>query len=106
MRIAVISDMHGNDLAFAIVEADMKKQRVDQVVCLGDAVQGGPQPAEIVQRLRRLNCPIVMGNADAWLISGEETADEGFSTERLKKMAEIRLWSLSRLTEDDIDFIS
>jgi putative phosphoesterase len=106
MRIAVISDMHGNDLAFAIVEADMKKQKVDQVVCLGDAVQGGPQPAEIVQRLRRLNCPVVMGNADAWLISGEETADEGFSTERLKKMAEIRLWSLSRLTEDDIDFIS
>jgi putative phosphoesterase len=106
MRIAVISDMHGNDFAFAAAESDLKKQNVDQIVCLGDAVQGGPQPAEVVQRLRRLNCPVVMGNADAWLISGEETADEGFSTERLRKMAEIRLWSLSQLTEDDVEFIS
>jgi putative phosphoesterase len=106
MRVAVISDMHGNDLAFEVVEADIKNQEVDQIVCLGDAVQGGPQPAEVVNRLRRLNCPVVMGNADAWLISGEETADDGIPPERLKKMGEIRLWSLSQLTEDDIDFIS
>jgi putative phosphoesterase len=106
MRVAVISDMHGNDLAFEAVEADIREQRIDQIVCLGDAVQGGPQPADVVQRLRRLNCPVVMGNADAWLISGEETADEGIPSERLKKMGEIRLWSLSQLTEEDIDFIS
>lgn len=106
MRVAVISDMHGNDLAFEAVEMDIQKQEVDQIVCLGDAVQGGPQPAAVVQRLRRLNCPVVMGNADAWLISGEETADEGIPPERLKKMGEIRSWSLSQLTEEDIDFIS
>src|SRR5215211_5522055 len=106
MRVAVISDMHGNDLAFEVVEADLSAQRVDQIVCLGDAIQGGPQPAQVVQRLRRLNCAVVMGNADAWLISGEETADEGIPPERLKKMGEIRLWSLSQLTEDDVDFIA
>ena len=106
MRVAVISDMHGNDLAFESVEADIQRQKIDQLVCLGDAVQGGPQPAEVVGRLRRLDCPVVMGNADAWLISGVETADEGFSAERLKKMEEIRNWSLSQLTEDDIEFIS
>lgn len=106
MRVAVISDMHGNDLAFEAVEGDIKNQRVDHIVCLGDAIQGGPQPAEVVQRLRRLNCPVVMGNADAWLISGEETADEGIPPERLRKMGEIRLWSLSKLTEDDMGFIA
>jgi len=106
MRVAIISDMHGNDLAFEAVEADIQKQKVDQVVCLGDAVQGGPQPAGIVQRLRRLGCPVVMGNADAWLLSGEETADEGIPPERLRKMGEIRLWSLSQLTESDRAFIS
>jgi predicted phosphodiesterase len=106
MRIGVISDMHGNDLAFEAVEADISNQQVDQIVCLGDAVQGGPQPVEVVQRLRRLNCPVVMGNADAWLISGEETGDEGIPPERLKRMGEIRNWSLSQLTEDDVDFIS
>jgi putative phosphoesterase len=106
MRVAVISDMHGNDLAFEIVEADIQEQRVDQVVCLGDAVQGGPQPAEVVQRLRRLNCPVVMGNADAWLLSGVETAEEGIPPERLKKMGEVRNWSLSKLTEEDRLFIA
>lgn len=106
MRVAIISDMHGNDLALEAVEADIQNQSIDQIVCLGDAVQGGPQPAEVVQRLRRLNCPVVMGNADAWLISGEETRDEGIPPERLKKMGEVRNWSLSQLTEEDRAFIS
>lgn len=106
MRIAVISDMHGNDLAFEAVEKDLQGRRVDQIVCLGDAIQGGPQPAGVVQRLRRLGCPVVMGNADAWLLTGTETADEGIPEERLKKMGEIRLWSLSKLTDDDRTFIS
>ena len=106
MRIAIISDMHGNDFAFEIVEADIKKQAVDQIVCLGDAIQGGPQPAAVVQRLRGLNCPVVMGNADAWLLSGVETGDEGIPPERLKKMGEIREWSLSQLSKSDKKFIS
>ena len=106
MRIAVISDIHGNDWACEAVEADIQGQKIDQIVCLGDAIQGGPQPAAVVQRLRLLNCPIVMGNADAWLISGVETADEGIPPERLKKMAEIRTWSLSQLTEEDCAFIT
>ena len=106
MRVAVISDMHGNDLAFEAVEADFDKQKVDQIVCLGDAIQGGPQPAAVAGRLRRLGCPVVMGNADAWLLSGEETGDEGIPPERLRKMGEIRHWSLSQLTEEDRAFIT
>jgi putative phosphoesterase len=105
MRIAVFSDIHGNDVAFEAVEADIQKQKVDRIVCLGDAVQGGPQPAAVVQRLRRLDCPVVMGNADAWLLSGVETADEGIPPDRKKKMDAIREWSLSQLTEADRSLI-
>src|SRR5512144_2700529 len=106
MRIAVISDMHGNDVAFEAVEKDIHRQSIDQIVCLGDAVQGGPQPAAVVHRLQRLGCPVVMGNADAWLLSGVETGNENIPPERLKKMEEIRQWSLKQLTEDDREFIS
>ena len=106
MRVAVLSDMHGNDFAFEKVEGDLQKQNIDRIVCLGDAIQGGPQPAAVVERLQRLKCPVVMGNADAWLITGEETGDEGIPPERLRKMGEIRLWSLSQLTEDDRAFIA
>jgi len=105
MRIAVISDIHGNDFAFEKVEADIKKQGADQIVCLGDAVQGGAQPAEVVQRLGRLNCPVVMGNADDWLITGVDSGREAIPPERLKKMDAIREWSLSQLTEDDLKFM-
>ncbi|HSK89507.1 MAG TPA: metallophosphoesterase family protein, partial [Anaerolineales bacterium] len=106
MRVAMISDIHGNDFALEVVAMDIRDQRVDQVVCLGDAVQGGPQPAEVVQRLRRLNCPVVMGNADAWLLSGVETGEEVIPPERLTKMGEVREWSLSSLSEDDRLFIA
>ena len=106
MRIAVFSDIHGNDFAFDVVESDISKQNVDQTVCLGDAIQGGPQPTEVVQRLRRLDCPVVMGNADDWLLSGVAASDEGIPPERLKKMEEIRQWSLSKLSDEDRAFIS
>jgi diadenosine tetraphosphatase ApaH/serine/threonine PP2A family protein phosphatase len=46
-----------------------------------------------------------MGNADAWLLSGNVTADEGHSNERMGTMEEIRLWSLSKLSREDQDFI-
>ena len=106
MRIAVFSDIHGNDLAFEAVEADIKKHNADQLVCLGDAIQGGPQPAAVLQRLQRLGCPTVMGNADAWLLTGTETGNEAIPAERLKKMDEIRLWSLSQLTTEHRQLIS
>jgi len=106
MKIAIFSDIHGNDIAFEAVDADIKKQNVDQLVCLGDAIQGGPQPAAVVQRLRRLNCPTIMGNADAWLLSGIETGDEEIPPERLKKMEAIRLWSLLQLNAGDQEFIA
>src|SRR5919199_6571799 len=72
MRLAVMSDIHGNCVALDAVLKDLKSEGIDQVVCLGDAIQGGPQPAETVQRLRELGCPVVLGNADAFLLSGTD----------------------------------
>lgn len=105
MRLAVISDIHGDCVALDAALADLRRYAIDQMVCLGDAIQGGPQPAEVVARLRELACPVVMGNADAWLVTGEETGAEKIPPERLRKMNEIRAWSLSQLNDDDIAFI-
>lgn len=101
MRIAVISDIHGNCFALDAALADLRSQAVDQIICLGDAIQGGAQPAETVQRLRELACPIVMGNADAWLLAEEnDTAEQTTEQQR-----DARLWSLSQLSADDLAFI-
>jgi len=51
MRLAVISDIHGECFALEQVLKDIRRQGIEQVVCLGDAVQGGSQPAETVARL-------------------------------------------------------
>jgi len=106
MRIAVISDIHGNCVALDVVLADLKQNPAEQMVCLGDAIQGGPQPAQVVSRLRELGCSVVMGNADAWLLSGKETGSENIPTERRRKMDDIRAWSLSQLSDADKVFIA
>jgi predicted phosphodiesterase len=106
MRIAVMSDIHGNCVGLDAALGDLQAQVVDQIVCLGDAVQGGPQPAQVVGRLRALRCPIVMGNADAWLLSGEETGEEAISSERLRTMHEVRAWSLAQLSAEDRAYIA
>lgn len=106
MRIAVISDIHGNRLALDALLADLERRPADALVCLGDAIQGGPQPAETVARLRGLGCPIVMGNADAWLLSGVETGAEPASPERRARLDAVRAWSLDQLSADDRAFIA
>jgi predicted phosphodiesterase len=102
MRTAVISDIHGNGVALDAVLAELTRSPVDQVVCLGDAIQGGPQPAATVARLRELAYPIVMGNADAWLLSGEATGAEVVTVQQ----ETVRAWSLAQLSAADQAFIA
>ena len=65
MRIAVISDMHSNLVAFEAVIADLKTASPDAIVYLGDLVMKGPQPRECIELLRSLEpTHIVRGNYD------------------------------------------
>lgn len=102
MKIALISDTHGNALALQAVLADLERHPADQIVCLGDAVQGGAQPAQTVALLRTLRCPVVLGNSDDWLLSGAEGGAEPV-TERQRR---VREWSLSQLDAADRAFIA
>jgi predicted phosphodiesterase len=104
-RIAIVSDIHGNAYALDVVMGELRREQFDHTVCLGDAVQGGAQPAETVARLRDAGWPIVMGNADAWLLTGEETGRDPIARARLIKMNAIRDWSLSQLSSADRAFI-
>src|SRR5919199_812064 len=103
MRLAVISDIHGNCVALDAVLQHLQSAEIDQVVCLGDAIQGGPQPAETVQRLRALGCPVVMGNADAFLLSG---TDAGAAEPVTEAQLRVRAWSLAHLSARDVAFIA
>jgi putative phosphoesterase len=100
MRVAIISDIHANYIALEAVLADLRRDQFDQIVCLGDAIQGGPQPVKTAARLRELGCPIVMGNADYFLLTGK-------SKKALSEMyTAVRNWTVSQLSKSDLDFIS
>ncbi len=102
MQIAVISDIHGNCFALDKALEDIRHLGIEQIVCLGDAIQGGAQPDVTVQRLREIGCPVVMGNADAWLLAEEENSPQEPATEQ---QLAIRAWSLARLSAQDRAFI-
>ncbi len=105
MRVAVMSDIHGNCIALDHMLEDLELHPVEKLVCLGDAIQGGPQPAEVVNRLRELACPVVMGNAEAWLLTGLETGNEPMTDEHKRVLDAVREWSLKQLSPEDKAFI-
>lgn len=74
MRIAVISDIHGNLTALAAVIADLKTVGADLVVHGGDLLGSGARQAEVVDRIRDLNWPGVYGNADEMLWNPDRLA--------------------------------
>ncbi len=64
MRLAVVSDVHGNLPALDAVIADLATRRVDRIVNLGDCVSGPLWPRATLERLRALDWPTVRGNHD------------------------------------------
>jgi predicted phosphodiesterase len=69
MRLGLISDIHGNLFALETVLAELARERLDELICLGDVAALGPEPGAVLARLQSLGCPVVMGNMDAWLLS-------------------------------------
>lgn len=64
MRVAIISDIHGNLPALDAVLADVSRQQVDGMYCLGDLVGYAPFPNEVTARIRDAGIPTIMGNYD------------------------------------------
>jgi putative phosphoesterase len=75
MRVAVLSDIHGNLTAFEAVLADMRQCSPDLVLHGGDLADGGSSPIEIVDRLRSLGWQGVMGNTDEMLVEPNSLED-------------------------------
>lgn len=74
VRLAVVTDVHGNLTALEAIIADLRRRAVDQVVHGGDLALMGPRPAEVIDRIRELGWPGVLGNTDELLWRPEEQA--------------------------------
>src|SRR6266852_7397993 len=79
MRIAIVSDIHGNRTAFEAVLADLRQTSPDLILHGGDLADSGASPVYIVDRIRDLGWQGVVGNTDEMLFNPQslkEFADQ------------------------------
>ena len=83
MKVAIVSDIHGNRRAFEAVLADLREVAPDLVVQGGDLAYGGAHPADIVDQIRALGWPGVRGNTDEMLWEPESLTEFAAKTPKL-----------------------
>jgi 3',5'-cyclic AMP phosphodiesterase CpdA len=71
VRIAIVSDIHGNRTAFEAVLTDLRQTSPDLILHGGDLADSGSSPAEIVDRIRVLGWQGVVGTTDEMLFMPE-----------------------------------
>lgn len=76
MKIAVISDIHGNLQALEAILENIKKENCEKIFCLGDLAMAGPQPNETINKIKELvdcgNFELIQGNTDEYLSKNSE----------------------------------
>lgn len=105
-RIGIFGDIHGNLPAFAAVLVAFQAEGVERFVCLGDVAATGPQPHEVVQRLQALNCPVVMGNTDANVLTPQPVPERTDENEQMVRLREINQWSNAQLSAEERAFLA
>jgi putative phosphoesterase len=83
MRIAIVSDIHGNRRAFDAVLANLRQVAPDLIVHGGDVAAGGTRPAEVIDQIRSLGWLGVRGNTDQMLWAPESLTAFAASQPRL-----------------------
>ncbi|HKV02759.1 MAG TPA: metallophosphoesterase family protein [Ktedonobacteraceae bacterium] len=99
MRIAVISDIHGNQLALETVLQDLDRQPpVDQLVVAGDLCLNGPCPRQVVEIVQGLNCPVLQGNVDLEVVTQAPHKGE--------KKRNTAAWTREQIGRAGIDYLA
>lgn len=100
MRIAIISDIHGNLEALKTTLQDIEKRNVDKIICLGDIIAKGVHPKECIELVKE-KCDIVLqGNCDRYF-SLEHKEKEILSLQEQRRIE----WNQSLITDEDRKYL-
>jgi len=99
VRLAIISDIHGNLEALTTAFDFIKKHGVDEIICLGDVVGYGANPNECLSAVRERCSVILLGNHDAAAID-LAVADQFTINARLSA-----IWTNSVLLKEHKEFL-
>ncbi len=109
MRIAIVSDIHGNLPALEAVLADLRNASPDLVLHGGDLAHGGANPAAVIDRIGELGWQGVLGNADEQLTRPQTLHEFIHQTPpmqpHLDVMVEMADWTAERLGGDRIAWL-
>lgn len=98
MRIAIIADIHGNQLALEAVLADLAQQPpVDQIVIAGDLCLNGPRPRQVLDMIQGLRCPVIQGNVDV------DVVRQGGKSERKRSIV---AWTREQIGAEGIAYLA
>ena len=99
-KYAIITDIHGNIEGLNAIIDDIKNKDIDDIYCLGDVINLGPDSKECVDKLIDLNIKTILGNHELYLLRGTdiEATIEGEEKEHYK-------WVKESLTDKEINFI-
>ncbi len=99
MKLAFISDIHGNLEALNVALEIIEGQAVDEIICLGDVVGYGANPCECLELVRLKTDKIILGNHDAAAV---EKTDPNYFNEFAREAV---FWTQSVLSEDQKTFL-
>ncbi len=98
-RIAVISDIHANLESLKSVLEDIKKQNIDQIICLGDIIGKGVNAHECIKLVRKHADIVIMGNVDEFFCENPEE----FKYDKVEHMR--MTFNQSLMTPEDMDYL-
>jgi len=103
MKIAFISDIHGNAIALESVLEDIQKKQAEKIYVLGDLCYRGPEPKRSLEIIRSLNTEVIKGNADEWVVRGVK---EGEVPDQVLGLMNLeRDWTVSKLGTSDLTYM-
>lgn len=103
MKVAIISDIHGNATALESVLRDIFSKGVSDIVVLGDLVFRGPEPKRVLDLLRSTSALVLKGNTDEWIIRGIKEDEVPTSDYRIMNLE--RQWTVDQLTAEDLKYL-
>lgn len=98
MRIAILADIHGNQIALEAVLEDLARQaEIEHIVVAGDLCLNGPCPKEVLDTLRALRCSIIQGNVDSDVVD---------ATKKGPKKQGIITWTREQIGPEGINYLA
>jgi putative phosphoesterase len=109
MKIAVISDIHGNMEALNAVVADIEKENCQKILILGDLAMAGPEPDETIDFIKTLinqkDVEIIQGNTDEMIVKATGLPDDVY-TPPSSVMADALKYAQEVISDENKDFLS